>query len=135
MLGNWSYNQACLVWQVCLLVKYNIKAKSLCVSVCVSLLVKKLILIYLWCTCWHHEFEMTGSAFSRMTTMIRILRVLSQYLTSTYMAEERITGSKFDLDLSAGSTCTQVYTALPIFGIHSLSRLSHQIAKFLSVTS
>ena len=40
----------------------------------VLLLVKKLILIYLLHTCWHHEFEMTGSAFSWMKTIIQILR-------------------------------------------------------------
>jgi len=49
-----------------------------------------------------------------MTTMIRILRdfrpMLNLDLYSEHMPEERITGSKIDLDLSAGSTYTQVYT-------------------------
>ena len=51
---------------------------------------------------------MTGSAFSRMTTMIRILRdfkpILNLDLYGEHISEERITGSKIDLDLSAGST-------------------------------
>ena len=70
--------QACLVWQVCLLV-ITLK-RNLCVCVCVYIYiyiykflpVKKFI--YLPHTCWHHEFETTGSTFSRMTKMIRILR-------------------------------------------------------------
>jgi len=49
---------------------------------------------------------MTGSTFSRMTTMIRILRdfkpILDLDLHGEHMPEERITGSKIDLDLSAG---------------------------------
>ena len=94
MLASWSYNQVCLIWQVCLLVKYNIKVKTVCVCVIpykgmcnvnnVLLPVKKLILIYLWCTCWHHEFEMTESAFSGMTTMIQILRDFKSILDLYY---------------------------------------------------
>jgi len=76
---------------------------SPCVSV--SLPVKKLILIYLPCTCWHHEFEMTGSPFSWMKTMIWILRdfkpLLNLNLYGEHMPGERITGSKIDFDLSA----------------------------------
>ena len=48
-----------------------------------------------------------------MTTIIRILRdfkpILDLDLYSEHMPEERITGSKIDLDLSAGSTYTRVY--------------------------
>ena len=36
--------------------------------------------------------------------------MLNLDLYSEHMPEERITGSKIDLDLSAGSTYTQVYT-------------------------
>jgi len=46
--------------------------------------------------------------------MIRILRdfkpVLDLDLYGKHMPEERITWSKIDLDLSAGSTYMQVYT-------------------------
>jgi len=52
-----SYDQACLVWQVCLL--FVTSKWNPCVCVCIS--VKKLILIYLRCTCWHRKFETTGS--------------------------------------------------------------------------
>ena len=49
-----------------------------------------------------------------MTTMIRILRdfkpILHLNLYSEYRLEERITGSKIDVDLSAGSTYMRVYT-------------------------
>ena len=114
-----SYNQACLMWQVCLLVKYNIKAKSVCVCVCRW---KKLILIYLWCTCWHHEYETTGSAFSLMTTMIRSLGdfkpILDLDLYGEHMPEERITRLKIYRDLSAGSTYTRVYTVFIIVIIY-----------------
>ena len=52
--------------------------------------------------------------FERMTTMIRILRyfkpILDLDLYSEHMPEERITGSKIDRNLSAGSTYTRVYT-------------------------
>jgi len=47
---------------------------------------------------WHHEFEWVDQLFSRMTTMIRILRDLKPIpdldLYSEHMPEERITGSK-----------------------------------------
>ena len=92
----------CLMWPVCLLVKYNIKVKSVCVCVSLSLwlVVKKSILIYLQRTCWHHEFEMTGSA-SWMNTLIRIFRdfkpILNLHLYCEHMPEERITVSKIDL--------------------------------------
>ena len=92
------------MWQVCLLVKYNIKG-SVCVCVCVCLAASEEIDtdIFLQRTCWHHEFEMTGPAFSWMKTMIRILRdfkpILNLYLYGEHMPEERITGSKIDLDL------------------------------------
>jgi len=106
-----SCNQACLVWQVCLLVVTS--KQNPCV--CVWLPVKKLILIYLQCTCWHHEFEMTESTFSWMKTMIRILRdfkpILDLDLDGEHMPEERIRGSKIDPDLSAGLTYTRVYMA------------------------
>jgi len=94
-----------------LFISYNIKVKYVCV--CVLLMVKKLILIYLWHTSWHHEFETTGSVFSRMTTMISILRdfkpILDLDLYGEHMPEERMTGSKIDLDLSARLTYTWVY--------------------------
>ena len=65
---------------------------------------------------------MTGSTFLRMMTMIQILRdfkpILDLDLYSEHMAEERITGSKIDLDLSAGSTYTRVYTVYIIFNKH-----------------
>ena len=68
-----------LVWTIvgtklphlCLLVLFN-KLLLIFTCVCVSLPVKKLI--YLRCTCWHHELETTQSAFWQVTTMIRILR-------------------------------------------------------------
>ena len=48
-----------------------------------------------------------------MTTIIRILRdfkpILNLDLYGEHMPEERITGSKIDVDLSVGSTYTQVY--------------------------
>jgi len=48
-----------------------------------------------------------------MMTMIQILRdfkpILDLDLYGENMPEERITGSKIDLELSAGSTYTQVY--------------------------
>jgi len=54
-----------------------------------------------------------------MTTMIRILRDFKPVLdldlyTCEHMPEERITGSKVDLDLSAGSTYTYtgIYTVI-----------------------
>jgi len=47
-LASWSYNQACLKWQLCLLVKYNIKANSLCVCVYVCVAVGEEINWY-----WH----------------------------------------------------------------------------------
>jgi len=57
---------------------------------------------------------MTESTFLQMTTMILILRdfkpIIDLDLYSQHMPEERITGSKIGLDLSAGSTYTQVYT-------------------------
>jgi len=57
---------------------------------------------------------MTGSTFSRITTMIPILRdfksILDLDLYGEHMPKERITGSKTGLDLSAGSTYTRVYT-------------------------
>ena len=107
------------MWQVCLLVKYNIKVKYVCV--CLSLSVWACVCrcwwrnwyqTYLWNTCWHHEFDMTVSTFSWKTTMIRILRdfkpILDLDLYTEHMPEERITGSKIDLDLSA-STYIWVY--------------------------
>jgi len=63
MLASWSYNHACLMWQVWLLVKYNIKAKSVCM--CVSLPVKKLILIYLRHTCQYLTLTYTTSICPR----------------------------------------------------------------------
>ena len=48
--------------------------------------------------------------------MIRILRdvkpIFDLDLYGKHMPEERITGSKFDLDLSAGSTYTRDYTVV-----------------------
>jgi len=48
--------------------------------------------------------------------MIRILRdfkpILDPNLYGDHMPEERITGSKIDLDLSARSTYTRVYTVV-----------------------
>ena len=48
-----------------------------------------------------------------MTTMIRILRDFKTMLDldfyGEHMHEEIITGSKIDLDLTAGSTYTRVY--------------------------
>ena len=59
---------------------------------------------------------MTGSTFFRMTTMIPILRdfkpILDLDLYGEHMPEERIIGSKIDLDLSARSTYTRVYTVV-----------------------
>ena len=79
-------------------------------------------MIYLRCTCWHHEFEMTGSAFSGLTTMIRILKdfkpILDLDLYGEHIPGERITGSKIDLDLSAGLTYTQVYM---VHSTHTMS--------------
>ena len=98
------------MWQVCLLVKYNIKAKSVCVcvslylSLCVCVSLKKLILIYLQRTCWHHEFEMTESAFWRMKTMIRILTLT---YTLGICQRKQLQGQK--LILSAGSMFMPVY--------------------------
>jgi len=109
MLASWSYKQACLIWQVCLLVIISKRNMNVCVAA-----VKKLIQIYLWRTCWHYEFEITGSAFSWMTTMIRFLRdlkpILDLDLYSEHMAKERITGSKIDHNFSAQLTYTRVYT-------------------------
>jgi len=62
---------------------------------------------------------MTGSTFSWMTTMILILRdfkpILDLNLNSEHMPEERITGSKIDLDLSARSTYMQVYMVYYVY--------------------
>ena len=48
--------------------------------------------------------------------MIRILRdfkpILDLDLYGEHMLEERITGSKIDLDLFAGSSYTRVYTVI-----------------------
>ena len=123
------------MWQVCLLVKYNIKVKS--VSVCVSLslwlVAKKSILIYLQRTCWHHEFEMTGSVVSWVTTMIRILRdfkpILNLDIYGEHIPKERITGSKIDLNLSAMSTYTWVYTVGNSAEFENDSRLNREPVK------
>ena len=73
-----------------------------CVCVCVSLPMEKLILIYLRRTCWHYEFEMTGSAFSWMTTMIRILRdfkpILNLDLYGEHMPEVDLYASIYGSD-------------------------------------
>ena len=62
---------------------------------------------------------MTGSTFSRMTTMIPIFKdfkpILDLDLYGEHMLEERITGSKTGLDLSAGSTYTRVYMVTVFF--------------------
>jgi len=54
-----------------------------------------------------------GQLFRKWTTIIKILRdfkpILDLDLYGEHVPEERITGSKIDLDLSAGSTCMQVY--------------------------
>ena len=49
-----------------------------------------------------------------MTTMIPILRdfILDLDLNGEHMHEERITGAKIGLDVSAGSTYMRVYTVL-----------------------
>ena len=107
--------QACLVTNLFIYISYNIKAKSracVCVYVslwvCVSLPVKKLIFTTHLLTPW---VWMTGSTFSRITTMIPISRdftsILDLDLYGEHMHEERITGSKIGLDISAG---TRVYT-------------------------
>jgi len=58
---------------------------------------------------------MTGSAFMRMTTTIRILRdfkpILDLDLYGEHMPEERITGSKVDLDLSYYTRVHMVHTS------------------------
>ena len=101
------YNQGCLVWQVCLFILVITSKWNPCLSVCMCFVsLKKLIyiLIYLQCTCWHHEVEWLGQLFWRMMTMIRILRdfkpildlnlygehslwkeIQGQKLTSTYL--------------------------------------------------
>jgi len=57
-----------------------------------------------------YKFEMTGSAFMQMMTMIGILRDIKQILNlnlyDEHMHEERIKEAKIDLDLSARSTYT-----------------------------
>ena len=71
---------------------------------------------------------MTGPAFSRMTTMIRILRdfklILDFDLYGEHMPEEILTGSKIDLNLSARSTYTPVYTVkLAFLNVLMLSKV------------
>jgi len=76
---------------------------------CLLVLFKKLRFIFTKLLFGSHK-----QAFWQMTTMIRILRdfkpILHLNLYSEYRLEERITGSKIDVDLSAGSTYMRVYT-------------------------
>ena len=77
-----------------------------------------------------------------MTTMIPILRdfksILDLDLYGEHMPEERITGSKIDLDLSAGSTYMRVYTvtckeSYTHFNQINIMNLCHQLP-FISIT-
>ena len=98
----------------------------MCLRVYVLLPVNKLKLIYLQRTCRHHEFETTVSAFWGMTTTIRILRdfkpILDLDLYGEHMHEERITGSKFSLDLSAESTYMSVYMILVLLDYFNVEK-------------
>ena len=125
MLASWSYNQACLMWQVCLLVKYNnfLHQSKICVCVCTRVCLSVSLshthgeeidtdiftthLLTLWV--WNDWV----SFFCEWRQWLGFWGILSQYLTSTlygeHMPEVRITGLKIDLDLSAGSTYMRVY--------------------------
>ena len=66
-------------------------------------------------SCTSLKYLWIRSAFSWMTTMIRILsdfKLIRIELNGEHMPEERSTGSKIDLNFSAGSTYTRVYTVL-----------------------
>ena len=69
---------------------------------------------------------MTGSPFSQMMITIRNLMdfkpILNLDLYSEHMPEERITGSKIDLDLSAWLTYTEYiwYVYTPVLMIQQL---------------
>jgi hypothetical protein len=112
------YNQACLVWQVCLFIlvitsKWN---PCVCVCLCVSMCVAAggdidtdIFTTYL----------LTPSVWNdwvRLPAMIRIWGhfkpILDLDLYGEHMREERITGSKIYLDLSPGSTNMRVYTVV-----------------------
>jgi len=114
MLASWSYNQVCLIWQVCLLVKYNIKVKTVCV--CVLFLIKECVMLIMCCCQWRNWYwyiydaladtmslKWLSQLFQEWQQWFRFWGILSQYLTF-------ITGSKTVLDLSAGSTYSWVYT-------------------------
>ena len=92
----------------------KIKVKSVCVCVCRYRWRN-------WYSCWYiyNAFADTITLKSlQMTTMIRILMdfkpILDLNLYSEHLPEGRITGSKIDLDLSAGSTYMWVYMIVAI---------------------
>ena len=66
-----------------------------------------------------------------MTTMIWILRdfkpILNLDLYGEHTPKEIITGSKIDLDLSAGLTYTRVYTVIKPGKEQSLHLLVHEL--------
>jgi len=94
-----------------LAVKQLITLASVCVCMCVSLSVNKFILIYLWRTCWYHEFQTTGSAFSGMTTMMRDFKPILRLIWWAYTRGKNYR-VKIDLNLSAGSTYMRVYMVI-----------------------
>ena len=73
---------------------------------------------------------MTGSIFSRMTTMVRILRDFKPILDLDLKFEERITRSKIDLDLSAGLTYTRVYTVVVLTSTKRFPAFSLMFTKY-----
>jgi len=121
------YNQACLVWQVCLFILVITSKRNLCVCVyCLPLSLSLSVCRCQWRnwyslgTCWHHKFECLGQLFHEWRQRFRFWGILSHYLTSTYTVSiwlrKELQGQKLTL------TYIRVYTVHNYLLYYNLSR-------------
>jgi len=113
---SWMTTMITILREVCLLVKYNIEAKSvslsLSLSLCVCVAADEVIDTDLFTThlltpwVWNDWV----SSFVNDNNYSDFKPILNLDFYGEHMPEKRITGSKIDLDLSDGSTYTRVYT-------------------------